>query len=61
MPLSSDTGLLGYQQHMDGICVDAATPGTRHTLNVMDDFVQHLLGYIDRTALKPLKIVVNAR
>ncbi|MBK8970327.1 MAG: phosphomannomutase [Hahellaceae bacterium] len=60
VPLSSDTGLLAIKEHMDGICVDAATPGTRHTLNVMDDFVQHLLGYVNRSALKPLKIVVNA-
>jgi phosphomannomutase len=60
VPLSSDTGLLDIKNRMDGIMVDAVKPGVCHTLDVMADFVKHLLGYVDVSTLKPLKIVVNA-
>ncbi len=60
VPLSSDTGLLDIRKRMDGLMIDASRPGVRHELRVMDDFVQHILGYVDRAALRPLKIVVNA-
>jgi phosphomannomutase/phosphoglucomutase len=60
-PISGDTGLFTIRDfaasHRDTI--PAPSAGTR----VMEDksaYIEHLLGYIDRKQLKPLKIVVNA-
>jgi phosphomannomutase len=38
----------------------AARPGQVHKLDVNAEYDRHLLGYVDRTKLKPLKVVVNA-
>ncbi|RLT97308.1 MAG: phosphomannomutase, partial [Ketobacter sp.] len=43
-----------------GTFVDAERTGTIHPLNITADYVQHLLGYVNTSELKPYKVVVNA-
>jgi phosphomannomutase len=60
-PISSDTGL---QEIEKMVLADDPPPaerrGTLETADIRADYVKHLLGYVDREKLKPLKIVVNA-
>ena len=59
-PISSDTGLNEIRDRLDQPFTDADKPGRSAPLEVLDDYIQHLLGYIDTQTLKPLKIVVNS-
>ncbi|BES69585.1 colanic acid biosynthesis phosphomannomutase CpsG [Marinobacter nanhaiticus D15-8W] len=59
-PISNDTGLRDIHDRLDEAFEDAATPGAYHTLEAEDDYIEHLLGYVDSASLKPLAIVVNA-
>jgi phosphomannomutase len=38
----------------------AAKPGTITHVNILDDFAEHCLSFIDRSKIKPLKIAVDA-
>lgn len=38
----------------------AITPGSVTTKNILEDWVTYLLGYVDTTALPPMKVVVDA-
>ena len=60
-PISGDTGLhaLGLAAVAGGQ-PDASTPGTITHADVLEDYVAHLLTWVDRKALRPLKIVVDA-
>ncbi|MFK7886950.1 MAG: phosphomannomutase [Gammaproteobacteria bacterium] len=60
-PISGDNGLLDIRSLAEvGEFKDAAQPGTVREVANESDYVKHLLSYIDVSALKPLKIVVNA-
>ena len=59
-PISSDNGLNDIRDRVLEPFVDAPEQGSHESLEVMAPYVDHLLGYIDAAALKPLKIVVNA-
>lgn len=60
-PISSDTGLFAISDAVAADTADAQAPrasqGSRHDKS---DYIQHLLGYVDASKLKPLKLVVNA-
>jgi phosphomannomutase/phosphoglucomutase len=60
-PISGDTGLFAIRDRMPGAVasnpVDA--PGSVRPDTDKTAYIQHLLGYIDRTALRPLKIVAD--
>jgi len=68
-PISGDTGLLAIRDRALTLPSPptAGTPGagaSRHRGHITQDpdkstYIQHLLGYVDRAALKPLKIVAN--
>ena len=59
-PISGDTGLDRIREMAEqGVGSDGEQPGSTETVDVMPAYVEHLLGYLDRAALKPLKIVVN--
>jgi phosphomannomutase len=60
-PVSGDTGLhdLGRAAVKGGL-PDAPVPGNLTTLDITDDFVAHLLTWVDIPSLKPLTIVVDA-
>ncbi len=61
-PISADTGLMDIQAAIAAGNFPAPAPkaGTEQTLDIRPRYVEHLLGYIDRSRLKPLKVVVNA-
>lgn len=59
-PISGDSGLTELGQ---AVADDRSTPPAREPsvrrLDLRADYAGHLLGYIDRDALRPLKLVVN--
>ena len=61
-PISADTGLMDIRDKVlsGELPEKAAELGKVYDVNCMPEYIQHLLTYIDTSALKPLKIVVNA-
>lgn len=60
-PISGDSGLKDIQFLAEQNRFAPATQRGRYeSLAAGDAYIQHLLGYVDVAALKPLKIVVNA-
>ncbi|MBD2859365.1 phosphomannomutase [Spongiibacter sp. KMU-158] len=60
-PISGDTGLFDIKALAEKN--DFAAPSTKGSLQALDTsaaYVEHLLSYVDVSALKPLKVVVNA-
>lgn len=63
-PISGDSGLKEIEEKVvtgdfAPVCPDI-TPGTVTQVDILSDYIQHLLTYVDKAALKPLKVVVNA-
>jgi len=60
-PISADTGLADIRKLAEGDERKVAeAPGKVHTPQVFDDYIQHMLSYVDVDKLKPLKLAVNA-
>jgi phosphomannomutase len=60
-PISGDTGLKEIKALAEAAsAVPVARPGAVDVRDTTDDYVRHLLTYIDRDRLRPLKIVTNA-
>ena len=60
-PISGDSGLKEIQAKAEAdVFVSAATRGGYESVDTSVAYVDHLLGYVDLTALKPLKIVCTA-
>lgn len=62
-PISGDTGLNDIKRLAEANQFDVADFSIRGSLtevSILDAYVQHLLSYVDITALKPLRLVVNA-
>jgi phosphomannomutase/phosphomannomutase/phosphoglucomutase len=60
-PISATTGLREIQAIAEREAFIApARPGARHSLDIGTKYIEHLLSYLDRSALRPLRIVVNA-
>ncbi len=62
-PISGDTGLNDIQRMAEANQfppAESANRGSYQLISILDDYVQHLLSYVDLTQLKPLKLVVNA-
>jgi len=60
-PISSDTGLKEIERlTLASEPVPASDGPAPECIDIRSDYVQHLLGFVDRDALRPLKIVVNA-
>ena len=62
-PISSDTGMLDIkrlaeQNNFAPVAVDAR--GGYQQISILDAYLEHLLGYIDNSAITPLKLVMNA-
>lgn len=60
-PISGDSGL----REIEAIIVKKSLPpllmtGSVHKLDIQKDYIEHILGYVDRSALKPFKVVVNS-
>jgi phosphomannomutase/phosphomannomutase/phosphoglucomutase len=60
-PISGDTGLVDIRALAEaGKFSKPARVGERFAVDIMPDYIEHLLSYVDRTTLKPLKVVVHA-
>ncbi|MEI7984547.1 MAG: phosphomannomutase [Armatimonadota bacterium] len=58
-PVSSDTGLLEMERRAFEQKWEKTGTGTRVDQDVYDDFVQHLLGIVSPSSLKPLKVLCD--
>jgi phosphomannomutase len=62
-PISGDTGLNDIQrlaEENNFLPAEASARGSYQEISILDEYVQHLLAYVDVDKLKPLKLVVNA-
>jgi phosphomannomutase len=61
-PISADTGLEDIKAlaEQDDPGAPVTKRGTVRDVDIKPDYVEHLLSYVDRARLSPLKIVVNA-
>jgi len=60
-PISGDSGLKEIQQLAETqIFEPTTTRGSLSQTSILDNYIDHLLGYINTAELKPLKLVVNA-
>ena len=61
-PISADTGLKEIRALIEGgrLPPKAARPGSERPLDILGQYLEHLLGYVDIARLRPLKVVVNA-
>lgn len=61
VPISNDSGLLEIKMiAQNQQFIEVSQKGTLKNQNILDDYVTHLLGYIEPSTIKPLKIVVNS-
>ncbi len=60
-PISSDTGLKDIEEMViaGNFADKAAAPGKVEKKDIMSEYIEHLLSYVDVKALKPLKVVAN--
>ena len=61
-PLSGDAGIGDIRDMIASgrLPRPAETPGTVSTLDVLDDYVQHVLSFIDPAIIKPFNVVLDA-
>lgn len=60
-PISADTGLADIRKIAEGDArKDDNGHGSRQRIDIFDDYIERMLGYIDVDSLEPLKVVVNA-
>ncbi|WP_327345380.1 phosphomannomutase/phosphoglucomutase [Streptomyces europaeiscabiei] len=64
-PVGQDTGLTEIRELVEGWTesgapAPVATPGTITSRDTLEDYAAHLLGLVDLTSTRPLKVVVDA-
>jgi phosphomannomutase len=61
-PLSGDSGIGDIRDMIaaNQLPPPAATPGGLSTKNVVDDYVTHVMSFIDPSIIKPFKVVLDA-
>ena len=62
-PVSSDTGLLDIKALAEANnfpAVEASNRGAYEKVSILDDYIDHLCGYVDLSSIKPIKLVMNA-
>ena len=61
-PVGSDTGLFSIRDAIADESRDwshKVATGTVYKIDIMPDYIQRLLSYVDQSKLKPLKVVIN--
>ena len=58
-PISGDTGLADIRALAESDDRKLADGGARTTVEVLAEYIDHMLGYVDTAKLKPLKLVIN--
>ena len=62
-PVSSDTGLIRIKALAEANKFEGVSPhdrGSYKRLDLLDEYLNHILAYVDTTNLKPTKLVMNA-
>jgi phosphomannomutase len=62
-PISSDTGLLQIKamaEENNFPAVDESALGSVKQVSILEPYLDHLMDYIDLSAIKPMKLVMNA-
>ena len=60
-PISADTGLKEIRALAEtGEFTEVALKGTTQSYNILPEFIEHLMTYIDVSKISPMKLVVNA-
>lgn len=62
-PISGDTGLLDIKrlaEQNEFATVVSSKRGSYQKIDILEQYVDHLLGYINTSALKPMKLVINS-
>ncbi len=59
-PISADTGLADIRKLAESDERATAGGGKRTEVDIFDDYIEHMLGYVEVENLSPLKLVVNA-
>jgi phosphomannomutase len=60
-PISGDNGLQDIRRIAEqGVFTRPSRVGERFAVDIMPEYIEHLLTYVDRSKLKPLKVVVHA-
>lgn len=60
-PISADTGLKDIQALAENNeFAEVTNKGTTEKYNILPEFVEHLMSYIDPAKIRPMKLVVNA-
>ena len=58
-PISADTGLVDIRKLAEADERAMASGGKRTAVDIFDDYIEHVLGYVDVAKLRPLKLVIN--
>jgi phosphomannomutase len=58
-PIGGETGLDAIKEMARTLLPPVATPGTMTERNILDDFAEHVLSFIDVSKLTPLKVVAD--
>ncbi|WNJ96501.1 phosphomannomutase CpsG [Vibrio ruber] len=60
-PISGDTGLREIQVLAEGnVFISVSPKGSYKKISILDEYVDHLIGYIQPENIKPMKLVVNS-
>lgn len=61
-PISGDTGLRAIQElaEKNQFAAPAAQQGSYKQIDILADYVQHILSYVDTSNFTPLKLVINS-
>lgn len=60
-PISGDTGLRDIQALAEeNVFVDVIDKGTYKKIDILSDYTDHLMGYINPENIKPMKLVINS-
>lgn len=60
-PIGADSGLAEIQALAEsGAFTEVAQQGSTTAYNILPEFIEHLMGYINPAKIRPLKLVVNA-
>ncbi|MGL4674310.1 MAG: phosphomannomutase CpsG [Wohlfahrtiimonas sp.] len=60
-PIGAESGLKGIQALAEsGKFKEAGIKGTTQTYNILPEYIEHLLTYIDPAKIRPMKLVMNA-
>lgn len=60
-PISGDTGLRDIQAIAEeNLFIDVKEKGTYQQTNLLNDYIDHIMGYITPENIKPMKLVINS-